>query len=487
MVKEVDAHIQEEAGTIKKKTQRFFIAVMVIVSIAFVVGLISMIQAENEDKEAAKKAEAAKTQTQEQQPVVATSNIEGIEDFEQQVSEKQKQAERKKESDKNKAAVAKARADARKAKQPVEQLTTEANPQGASAYDDFKANAVREGKARTLADMRELASAEVRLSKALEDFEVEEKQRALAARSGKFTLKPIKTETNKPQLGAAKLNLSPTEDRATRIAKVKAKAEEARKLRESIERGDFEGADSVQDLNQRLRNLSLDTPAKPRFSSVVNNDNTKRVVGTTQARAEAAPIENGVKLPTGTVIKAVLMQNIISDYANKPFKAQITQDIYDADYETILFPKGTIIDGRSIRISNINEPIQARMGLTVNWFVLPNGNRIDFNKSASALDATGIGAVKDEVDHHLLEQFLGVAAYAVIASEANSNTTSTFTGNTDIQGDIESSFRRQIAPLASRYLGLVPTITLKTGLPITIYIENEMNVQPWGTIYDELI
>jgi len=151
-----------------------------------------------------------------------------------------------------------------------------------------------------------------------------------------------------------------------------------------------------------------------------------------------------------------------------------------------LFPKGTVIDGRSVRVANINEPIQARTGLVVNWFVLPNGNRIDFNKSAAALDSMGIGAIKDDVDYHLMEQFLGVAAYALVSTQSSSSASSPFTGQTNIKGDIEKNFRQQLAPLASRYLGLTPTITLNTGLPMSIYIENEMIVQPWGTIYDGL-
>ncbi len=39
--------------------------------------------------------------------------------------------------------------------------------------------------------------------------------------------------------------------------------------------------------------------------------------------------------------------------------------------------------------------------------------------------------------------------------------------------------------VASRYLNLVPTITIQPGTPINIFLDDEMYLQPWAPI-DEL-
>ena len=184
-------------------------------------------------------------------------------------------------------------------------------------------------------------------------------------------------------------------------------------------------------------------------------------------------------LPVTTVIRGVLDQKIMSDYVG-PFRARIIEDVYDVSNRYILIPKGSTIDGRSLRISNVNEPIQARMALTVNWVVLPNGHKLNFSRQY-ALDREGVAAVKDQVNRHFLAQFLGVAAYAVLSSETNRSGTG-FNSDNTLAGDIGQSARREFAPLAQKYLRLVPTITLRAGTPIRVYIAEELYVTPWAAV-----
>ena len=150
-----------------------------------------------------------------------------------------------------------------------------------------------------------------------------------------------------------------------------------------------------------------------------------------------------------------------------------------------MIPKGARLTLKSLKISNINEPIQARMGLVANWAVLPNGKRISFEKRTSILDREGIAAVKDKVNYHFFAQFLGVAAYAVLAAETNRDG-SGLNNDTDFQGDIGESLRKQFAPLAQKYLSLVPTITLNVGTPIKIFLEDDIYAYPWDSLSQSL-
>ena len=142
----------------------------------------------------------------------------------------------------------------------------------------------------------------------------------------------------------------------------------------------------AQQLRQRLSagDLSSITPSvKHKLTSIESTfrQPPSGIVGYTTSNKYDADIKGKMKLPVGTVIPAITAMKTVSDYAG-PMKGIITQDVYDPTYQYVLIPKGSEVVMKSVRISNVNEPISARMGLTVQWVVLPNGNRIDFSKSA---------------------------------------------------------------------------------------------------------
>lgn len=483
MAQEVEPHIDEESGTVKNNVQRYLLILGFVISIAFTIGIYNAFQSDEK-----KATDSVKETKVEQKSEIATTKQEAIVDFNAQVSEEMRKIERKKQQEESQEALKQARVARTKSEQPFEQPVIEQKTGNKTEYDQFKEQVVESGKVRNLTDIERLADSKVRLSKEIEDFQIKEKRRALEARVATISFREIKnTQANYAQPQSTNKTASVRE----RIERIRQKTNQANALKDKLLAGNYNSPDQFDSLTKDLASLGVNYNAPNTNPPAINysripKPTENKIVGANLEKAKELQL-NGVKLPTGTAIKAVLSQTVISDYANKPFKAQITQDVYDADYETILFPKGTIIDGRSVRVANINEPIQARMGLTINWFVLPNGNRIDFSQSASALDSMGIGAIKDDVNYHAMAQFLGVLAYAVVASETASNTSSGFTGETNIKGDIGEGIREQFSPLASRYLSLVPTVTLNTGTPITVYIENEMHVEPWGTIYDNLL
>ncbi|MGP4944088.1 TrbI/VirB10 family protein [Pseudoalteromonas nigrifaciens] len=483
MAKEVEPHINEESGTVKRNVQRYLLILGLVISIAFVFGIYNAFQSDDE------KELVTQTENEPENTNVANTTQDEIVDFNVQVNEEMRKIERNKKEEDESNALKQAREDFEKSKESYRPSTT--NNTNESEYDQFKKQVVNSGKVRNLTDIERLAESKVKLSKEVEEFQLKEKRRALEARISNISFKEIK---NQPVTQTSKRSASNGASVQERIARIRAKTEQANQLKDKLLAGNYNSPDQLDALTGDLASLGIKYNSPNSANVNTNSINYSRVPKQSKSKVVGANLEkaenlnlNGVKLPTGTAIKAVLSQTVMSDYANKPFKAQITQDVYDADYETILFPKGTIVDGRSVQVANVNEPIQARMGLTINWFVLPNGNRIDFSQSATALDSMGIGAIKDDVNYHAMAQFLGVLAYAVVSSETSSNTSSGFTGETNIKGDIGQGIREQFSPLASRYLSLTPTVTLNTGTPITIYIENEMHVEPWGTIYDDLL
>jgi type IV secretion system protein VirB10 len=180
-----------------------------------------------------------------------------------------------------------------------------------------------------------------------------------------------------------------------------------------------------------------------------------------------------------TVIRATLDQTVISDYVG-PLRLLVVDDVYDVERHQVLIPKGSKVLAHSLLVGNINAPIQSRMGITVERMVLPNGQSIDFSRQA-ALDREGIAAVEGSTDYHLLEQFLGVAAYALL-SAGTSRQGSGIANDSTFTGDLGASARQQFQPLVARYLSLVPTITLSPGTPMRIFLQEEMWITPWKPV-----
>lgn len=248
---------------------------------------------------------------------------------------------------------------------------------------------------------------------------------------------------------------------------VKQKIEQAEQLRDQL----LNNQANPEDALRQLSSLGGDFKKPP-----------SDIADYTKENSYEADIEGKIKMPPGTVINAIFTQKTVSDYSNSIVKGMVTHDVYDVDRQFVLMPKGTEIILKSLSISNVNEPIQARMGFVVKWAVLPNGRKVDFSKAFFA-DREGVGAIKDKVNRHLFAQFMGVAAYALLSSET-SREGSGLISDSDYEGEVGKSVREQFAPLAAKYLNLVPTITIRNGQTFKLILEDEIFVDPWKDIYE---
>ncbi|HGG8888097.1 TPA: TrbI/VirB10 family protein [Enterobacter hormaechei subsp. xiangfangensis] len=209
------------------------------------------------------------------------------------------------------------------------------------------------------------------------------------------------------------------------------------------------------------------------------------VVGYPADNEYQASVEGKEKLPVGAEINAITTYTAISDYTGGTMKAMITHDVYDATNSYILAPKGSQLTIKAIRASGVNEVIQNRLAFTVQWLVLPDGNRIDFRK-ASVLDRMGTPAVEgDEVDRHLVAQIMGVAAYALVGTKTSYEGSGD--GNESFAGNFGEGARNQASGIAQKYLQIVPTVTLHAGAPIRIITEDEMFIKPWKVLNENYV
>lgn len=262
----------------------------------------------------------------------------------------------------------------------------------------------------------------------------------------------------------------------------------------------WEGKEKVRVLDSRVSGFGLDDKKKAQaasyqgsmaafnqsqsmpFSNASTNTPGANIIGRgVDDSYSGKQSGDSLLVPTGTVVDGVLDQDIMSDYVG-PWTGHLIQDIYSVDNQLILLPKGTKITGQSLQITNVNAPIQSRMGLTVEWAILPNGKRIDMHKN-TPIDQAGIAAFSGDVNRHFLAQFMSVAAYALISASGprddvnqNGYTQPTF------QGQLADGTRAALTPFLMKYLSLVPTITLHAGTPIKVFIQDDLYVKPWARV-----
>ncbi|NIH07059.1 TrbI/VirB10 family protein [Providencia rettgeri] len=315
-------------------------------------------------------------------------------------------------------------------------------------------------------------------------FEAEELNRALRARSERqhFQSKQqTRSIQGNPYAGRNTFASS------TNAEKIEAAGQERNAISEKIRalesKGQNQYAESTDKL-QRARkgvenSLNQANGVQPvRASSIPNG-----VVGYSQDNNYNASTEGMEKLPVGTVVNAITTMTAISDYQGGTMKAMLSNDMYDASNTYVLAPKGSEFIIKVVKASGVNEVIENRLAFTVQWLVLPNGDRIDFSKAAG-LDRMGTPAVEgDEVDRHILAQILGVTAYAIVGSK--SSYAGTGDGEDSLAGDIGAGLRGQSKNIAGKYLQIVPTVKLHAGAPIRIITEDEMYIYPWKNIYEE--
>lgn len=437
-MEEAHSKVQEKPATERSKAQRIAVVFVALIVVIFVVALWSQM-----DRESSKEEPVSNSRGLEEGP--DDTETDAKKRFEERVTLREK----------------------RFAEDP--DMSSDPNQKGGGIYSQ-KADSSNRGQVGAATEKKKTPE---------EIFKEEERYRSLRSRASKFN---VKLEDGATKTLNSPVEPGPASDQAKEIS---ARLAEARKLREDLTAGRV----SPQTVAQRLGGGPVATirGAGPTPQSATSQLQPFPVVGFTNSKAEsnADDIDGKLLVTTGTIINAVLDQTVVSDYPGG-FKGRVTHDVYDPTHDYVLIPKGAKIVGRSMTIGNVNEPIQARMGLAIDWVIMPDGSRIDLSKS-SALDRAGIGAIKDKVNRHFIAQFLGVGAYALLISQADGDSSSNFTGETDIEGDVEEELRKQFAPLAAKYLSLVPTVTLRSGQGFKVFVEDDLWVQPWSSVYENLI
>ena len=174
----------------------------------------------------------------------------------------------------------------------------------------------------------------------------------------------------------------------------------------------------------------------------------------------------------GTTIDTVLVNRLDGEFAG-PLKVMVTNPIYSQDRQHLLIPEGTFILGDVQKVAGFG---QKRLAVTFHRMLMPDGYSVDLDQF-HGLDQAGATGLKDKVNNHYVEIFGASIALGVIAGAAeatNLNEGYNESGTEAYKSGIASSLSQSSANVLDRFINIPPTITIREGHRIKVYITQDM-------------
>jgi len=179
------------------------------------------------------------------------------------------------------------------------------------------------------------------------------------------------------------------------------------------------------------------------------------------------------RLFEGTVLEAVLTNRLNGSFSG-PVNCMLTTNVYSHDRQHLLIPQGSRVLGEAKRVTMLG---QDRLAVFFHRLVMPDGYSLDLDKF-EGLNQIGETGLHDLINHHYGQVFGVSLAIGAIAGFAQANNTSgVFQSSTDAyRGGVASSLSQSSLHILDRYLNLLPTVTIREGHRIKIYLAGDLLV-----------
>lgn len=174
----------------------------------------------------------------------------------------------------------------------------------------------------------------------------------------------------------------------------------------------------------------------------------------------------------GTTIYTVLVNRLDSGFAG-PVKVMVTNPVYSQDRQHMLIPEGAFILGDVQKVSSLG---QKRLAVTFHRMLMPDGYSVDLDQF-HGLDQAGATGIKDKVNNHYMQIFGASIALGVISGAAEATNASqgyNESGSEAYKAGISSSLSQSGANVLDRFINIPPTITIREGHRIKVYITQDM-------------
>jgi type IV secretory pathway VirB10-like protein len=203
-----------------------------------------------------------------------------------------------------------------------------------------------------------------------------------------------------------------------------------------------------------------------------------------QSASPTAPVRDENPAPgprllllEGTVIETVLLNRLDGTFAG-PVECLVTTPVYSHDRQLVLIPAGA-------RVLGAAAPVQAwgdsRLAVTFHRLLMPDAHTysLDLFKGLAQAGETGL---KDDVNRHYMQVFgasLAIGAISGLAQFGTRGIDANSFGDTYRQS-AGASLATSSSRVLDRYLNVLPTITIREGFRIKVYLTNDLELPAYA-------
>ena len=182
-------------------------------------------------------------------------------------------------------------------------------------------------------------------------------------------------------------------------------------------------------------------------------------------------------IQAGWVINAALAKGMTSGLPGD-VHAQVTEAVYDSPTgRYLLIPQGSMLEGKYSSQVSFG---QTRMQVVWTRLILPNGNSISLGHLIGA-DGEGYAGIEDDVDEHWGSIFKAAVLSTILSVGAEAGTSDTENNLTQaIRAGASTSINQAGEQIVERNLNIQPTLTERFGLPVTVSVDQDLVLEPYG-------
>jgi type IV secretion system protein VirB10 len=196
-----------------------------------------------------------------------------------------------------------------------------------------------------------------------------------------------------------------------------------------------------------------------------------------QPKAQNETIQHlsGIILPGGTVIPAVLLNDLQGEFTG-PVIAQVSANVYRPLTREIVIPQGARLIGEASKVGGQNQERLAVSFHRAIWESAKIGqfNSISFDRLVG-LDQQGAAALKDKVKRHYLQTFgaaLAIGAIGGLAQIGNASYGGAYGFDTGVEfrNGITQSMAQSSQQILNHFLNRMPTIEIRPGHIVNVVL-----------------
>jgi type IV secretion system protein TrbI len=215
----------------------------------------------------------------------------------------------------------------------------------------------------------------------------------------------------------------------------------------------------------------------PQLATAKNATQDEEGRSTSETKRQAQPShphypgERDYPLYEGTVLETVL-NNRLDGYFSGPISCMLTTDVYSQNGAHVLIPSGSRVLGEVKRVDSFG---QQRLATIFHRLIMPDGYSVSLDQF-KGLNQIGETGLRDKVNNHYIQLFSVSIAIGAIAGLAQSNTNygGNVTGTQAYEQGVANSLSQTSLHILDRYLNILPTLTIREGHRIKIYLTQDL-------------